>query len=163
MSIHSSGHSDPARPISRLGESLVQTAESQRVLVQELTSFAKDEGLRFANLRMERNGAALDRLQDCQGILGLLGVQQEWLRDFVQDYADQNTRLIEAWRGLTRNMMATAAETASDTVDRMQDDVRAHQADDVVNHAEDMGHQVVQHVGEQLTDIGQDANTYIQH
>ncbi len=64
--------------------------------------------------------------------------------------------------------MATAAETASDTVDRMQDDVRAHQADDVVNHAEDMGHQNmdyqgVQQAGDQMTDIGENASNYIQH
>src|SRR5260221_10459892 len=76
---------DPAQAISQLGESLsqtlAQTTESQRALAKEMTGFAKDESLRFVNLRLERNGAALDKLQHCAGLPGLIGAQQEWLRD----------------------------------------------------------------------------------
>ena len=51
---------DTEQVISQLSQSLAQAAESQRLLVQEVTVFTKDESLRFANLRLERNGAALD-------------------------------------------------------------------------------------------------------
>ena len=80
--------------------------------------FAKDEGLRFVNLRLERNGQALDKLQNCQGIPGLIGVQQEWLRDLVQDYIGQNMRMAGALRGLTQNVMACASEQAAESMDR---------------------------------------------
>ena len=112
---------DPAQAVSQLGESLsqtlAQTGESQRALVKEMTGFAKDESLRFVNLRLERNGAALDKLQHCQGIPGLIGVQQEWLRDLLQDYTGQSMRMLGAWRGLTKNVMETAAESAADNID----------------------------------------------
>jgi hypothetical protein len=154
--------SDSCQSASRLGESLAHSTESQRLLVQEMTGFAKGEGQRFVNLRLERNGAAFDRLQNCHGLPGLMGVQQEWLRDFVQDYADQSMRLMDAWRGLARNVMASAAEQASETADAVQ-----QSAVEPVHHAEDRhtdGFQVMQPAGEPINTIGPDTNNnYIQH
>ena len=143
-----SGHDDtgPAKAVSQFSESLAQTAESQRVLMQEMASFAKEEGLRFVNLRLERNGQALDKLQNCNGIPGLLGVQQEWLRDLVQDYIGQNMRIAGALRGLTQNVMACATETASGQIDRMQQDA----------------HEMVNQAGEQMNQMAQDVNNYAQ-
>ena len=139
--------------VSQLGQSLAQTAESGRALAQEIAHFAKDERLRFVNLRLERNGAALDRLQNCQGIPGLIGVQQEWLRDLLQDYTSQSMRWMGAWRGLTRNVMETAAENTAETIDRVQDDAgeAIQQAGDAVDQA-----------GEQMNQMVQDTNNYIQ-
>jgi hypothetical protein len=133
-----------AKAVTQLGESLAQTAQSHRALFEEMAVFAKDEGLRFANLRLERNGAALDKLQHCQGVPGVFGVQQEWLRDLMQDYIGQQMRLAGAFRGLTQNAMASAAEAASDNIDRMQQNASemvhesakmAQQADEQVNQA----------------------------
>jgi hypothetical protein len=136
----------PAKAVSQLSESLAQASESQRALVQEIAEFAKDESLRFANLRLERNGAVLDKLQHCHGLPGLIGVQQEWLRDFLQDYASQNLRFVGAFRGLARNAMASAAERASDNIDRMQ-----HEASDMMHNG-----------GEQMNQMAQDAGNYVQ-
>jgi hypothetical protein len=135
-----------AKAVTQLGESLAQTAQSHRALFQEMTVFAKDESLRFANLRLERNGTALDKLQHCQGVPGLFGVQQEWLRDLMQDYIDQQMRLAGALRGLTQNAMASATEAASDNIDRMQ------------QGAAEMVHQA----GEQVNQMAQDTNHYAQ-
>jgi hypothetical protein len=142
------GHSDngPAKAVSQLSESMAQTAESHRALIQEMTQFAKDESLRFINLRLERNGQALDKLQHCSGIPGLLGVQQEWLRDFVQDYMGHNMRIATALRGLTQNVMTCASEQAAKNMDRTQ------------QAASDMAHQV----NEQMGHIAQDVNNYAQ-
>ena len=139
--------------VSQLGQSLAQTAESGRALAQDIAHYAKDESLRFVNLRLERNGAALDRLQNCQGIPGLIGVQQEWLRDLLQDYTSQSMRWMGAWRGLTRNVMETAAENTAETIDRVQDDAgeAIQQAGDAVDQA-----------GEQMNQMVQDTNNYIQ-
>ena len=48
---------DSEQAVSQLSQSLAQAAESHRLLAEEMTSFAKDESLRFANLRLERNGS----------------------------------------------------------------------------------------------------------
>jgi hypothetical protein len=143
---HGHGESSPAKAVSQLSESLAQTAESHRALVQEMTQFAKDEGLRFINLRLERNGQALDKLQNCSGIPGLLSVQQEWLRDFVHDYMGHNMRVAGALRGLTQNVMACASEHAAESMDHTQ------------QAASDMAH----HVNEQMGHIAQDVNNYVQ-
>ena len=161
---------DPTQAVSQLGEtlrdSLAQTAESHRILVKEMTGFAKDESLRFVNLRLERNGAALDKLQHCHGIPGLIGVQQEWLHDFLQDYTSQSMRMMGAMRGLTKNVMESAAESAADNIDRMQRGASdmAHQAEDAIHRAGNMGYQAVQQAGEQTGNIAQDMNNnYVQH
>ena len=140
--------SDHDQTVSQLGQSMAQTAESGRALVQDMTIYAKDESLRFVSLRLERNGAVLEKLQNFQGVPGLIGVQQEWLRDLLQDYTGQSMRWMGALRGLTRNVVEKATESAAENIDRMQ-----HQASDVVHQAE-----------EQLGNIVQDTNNnYVQH
>ena len=152
--IHSpSSVPDPAQAISQLGETMAQTAESHRILAQEMTAFAKDESLRFMNLRLERNGQALDRLQNCHGIPGLIGVQQEWLRDLLQDYTSQSMRLMGAMRGLTKNVMTSAVETASENIDRMQ-----QEAGDAMNRAGD----ATDKAGEQASHMVQQADNDVQ-
>jgi hypothetical protein len=144
---------DPAQAISHLGESLTQTAESQRLLAKQASDFAKDESLRFVNLRLERNGAALDKLQHCAGLPGLIGVQQEWMRDFLQDYTSQSMRLMGAMRGLTQNALSCAVETASDNIDRMQ-----QQAGETMNRAGE----AINQAGEQMAHVAQETNAYVQ-
>ena len=136
------GQSEPTKAVSQLSESMAHTAESHRALIQEMTIFAKDEGLRFVNLRLERNGQAMDKLQNCHGIPGLIGVQQEWLRDFVQDYMGQNMRLAGALRGLTQNVMACASEN--------------------LDHAQHIANDLAQETNQQMSHIAQDINTYDQ-
>jgi hypothetical protein len=143
---HGHGESGPAKAVSQLSASVAQTAESHRALIQEMTHFAKDEGLRFVNIRLERNGEVLQKLQNAQGIPGILGVQQEWLRDFVQDYMGHNMRVAGALRGLTHNAMACASEHAVENIERAQ-----HQASDMAHQA-----------GEQTDHVAQDVNTYVQ-
>jgi hypothetical protein len=126
---HDQNHAEaePARAVSQLTESLAQAAHNQRALLQEMSSFAKEESRRFFNLRLERNEAALEKMQHCVGLPGLIGVQQEWLRDFVQDFIGQNMRLAGALRGVTHDTIATATAAAQDVQDGAQD--MAHRAE----------------------------------
>lgn len=152
--------SEHDQTVSQLGQSLAQTAQSGRALVEEMTLFAKDESLRFVSLRLERNGAALDRLQNCQGIPGLIGVQQEWLRDLLQDYTGQSMRWMGALRGLTRNVMEKAGENAADGIDHFQ-----QQAGDVMQQLGEAAQQAgdaVDQAGQQMNQVAQDTNNYIQ-
>jgi hypothetical protein len=142
----------PDQAVSQLSQSLAEAAESQRALAEEITVFAKDEGLRFANLRLERNGSTLEKLQNCHGVPGLIGVQQEWVRDLLQDYASQSMRMMNAMRGLAKNAMETAAENASENIDRMQT-----QAQDAMERTSD----AIDRAAEQTGHIVQD-NNYVQ-
>jgi ElaB/YqjD/DUF883 family membrane-anchored ribosome-binding protein len=146
-------HPDSEQAVSQLSQFLAQAADSQRLLAEKMTVFAKDESLRFANLRLERNGSTMDKLQSCHGIPGLIGVQQEWLRDFLQDYTSQSMRMMGALRGLTKNVMESAAENASDNIERMRD-----QAKDAMDRTSE----VMQKAGEQMSNMVQDTNNFMQ-
>ena len=136
-------HPDPEQTISQLGQTMARSAESGRALVEEMTVFAKDESLRFMNLRLERNGALMDRLQNCPGIPGLIGAQQEWLRDLMQDYAGQGMRWMGALRDVSRNVMQSAA--AAEDIDHMRNEAgdMMHQAGDAMDQAGQQVDQVV--------------------
>jgi hypothetical protein len=155
-----SHNTDVSPAFSQLGDSLARAAESQRLLFQEMTSFVRDEGLRFTNCRLERNGEAMEKMQNCQGLPGLIGVQQEWLRGFVEDYLTQQMRLAGAFRGIAHNVVASAAETASENIDRMQQEGQ--------RVAEVAGHEMnrmADTAGQQMDQAAQDAqqaNTYVQ-
>lgn len=122
----------PARAVSQFNDALTQAGESQRALFQEIGSFTREESRRFANLRLERNGALLDKLSNAQGVSGLFAAQQEWLRDFISDYAQQGQRAAGAWREFAHTVAASAAEAAGETVDR----VHAHANETVRQTAE---------------------------
>ena len=131
---------DVSPAFSQLGDSLAQAAESQRLLFQEMTSFVRNEASRFTNQRLERNREAMEKMQDCRACR-VCGVQQEWLRGFVEDYLAEHMRLAGALRGIAHNVVASAAETASENIDRMQQD----------------GQQVAEVAGQQMERMAQDA------
>ena len=144
---------DSDQTISQLSHSMSHAAESHRQLAQEMSVFAKDEGLRFANLRLERNGDTLDKLQSCQGVPGLIGVQQEWLRDFLQDYASQSMRMIGALRDFTKSVMEKAAENASDNIERIKT-----QAEDAMGHTSAM----MEKAADQMSHAAQENSNFLQ-
>ena len=148
---------DVSPAFSQLGDSLAQAAESQRLLFQEMTIFVRDEGLRFTNRRLERNGEAMEKMQNCQGLPGLIGVQQEWLRGFVKDYLAQQMRLAGAFRGIAHNVVASATETASENIDRMQQD-----GQQMVETAGHHMNQMADTAGQHMDQMAQDANNYVQ-
>jgi hypothetical protein len=150
-------NTDVSPAFSQLGDCLAQAAESQRLLFQEMSSFVRDESLRFTNLRLEHNGQTMEKMQNCQGLPGLIGVQQEWLRGLVEDYLAQQMRLAGAFRGIAHNVVASAAETASENIDRMQQDGQqvAERAGDEMNRMADTA-------GQQMDQMAQDANNFVQ-
>ncbi len=156
----------PDKAISQLSQSLAGAAESQRALLSEMTLYAKDEAQRFANLRMERNSHALEKLSTCTGLPGMIELQQEWLRDLMQDYAGQNMRLVGTWRGVAHTVVSEATEAVGETVERMQSGAAdmARTTEEAASHAEDLGQQAGQDVGEQMADLSHDMNNnYVQH
>jgi hypothetical protein len=140
------GTTDTNAATSQLGNCLTQAAEGQRQLLQEMASFARNEAARFANLRLEHNGEALEKMQNCRGLPGLIGVQQEWLRAFVEDYLGQQMRLAGAFRGLAHDALTSAAETASESIDRMSQESR----------------EMAETAGQQMNQMAQETNSFVQ-
>ena len=156
----------PANAVSQLSQNLSQAAESQRSLMNEMALFAKDESLRFTTLRLERNGQALEKLSTCIGLPGLIGLQQEWMRDLIADYAGQNMRLAGAWRGVAQAAVHQAGDAADQTMDRAQAAATdmAQQTGEAMDAATDAGQQVLHDATEQAGNFSQDLNNnYVQH
>jgi methyl-accepting chemotaxis protein len=75
-------------------------------------------------------------------------------------------RLMGAMRGLTKNVMASAVETASENIDRMQQEAgdAMNRASDAMNQTGEQAGHMVQQANEQMGNIIQDANNnYVQH
>jgi len=80
-------------------------------------------------------------------------VGSRWLRDFLQDYASQSMRMMGAWRGFTKSVLESAAENASDNIERM-----TSQALDAMDRTSEG----LQQAGEQVSHRAQDDNAFLQ-
>jgi hypothetical protein len=103
MAEHTPDLSIPLQAAADLSASLAQAAQKNRALLEEMTHFTQAEMLRFFQQRLDRDNAVLGKLQDAQGIGGIIGVQQEWLRELFQDCLGQNMRLADMMGGMTRD------------------------------------------------------------
>jgi len=148
-----SAETGPARAVSQFNQVLTQAGESQRALFQEIGQFTRDESLRFANLRLERNGALLDKLSTSQGVGGLIAAQQEWLRDLISDYAAQGQRAASALRGFAHTVAASATEAAGETVDRVH-----HHASEAMRQTADAVAETEDRVNAAAQDMAQQAD-----
>ncbi len=104
----------PANAISQVQQSLAHLARRNSEMMRDASLQARDASLAFVNLRLERDGQALGKCWDCRGIAGLVGLQQEWLRDLFQDYADQNIRVVTALHDTVQKALAGAAGLADE-------------------------------------------------
>ena len=96
--------------------------------------------------RGRRNTEYGVRLTEKQKLRFHYSMQEKQFRRFLQDYAAQSMRMMGAWRGLTKNVLESAAENAADNIDRMQ-----HQASDAMHQA-----------GEQIGQMAQDSSNHVQ-
>jgi ElaB/YqjD/DUF883 family membrane-anchored ribosome-binding protein len=142
----------PARALSQFNDALSQAGESQRALLQDVSQFAREESLRFANLRLERGAALIDKLSNAQGVGGLIAAQQEWLRDLFSDYSAQSQRTATALRDFTHTVMASATQSAGETIDR----VHQH-AGEAMRQADEAMEESQNHVRAAAQDFAQEA------
>lgn len=149
----------PAQAVSRFNAALTQAGESQRALIEEIGQFAREESLRFFNLRLERTSALIDKLSSSQGVGGIFAAQQEWLRDLIADYTAHNMRMAGAVRGMAHTVVAQAADAAGETVDHAhaQATETMHQADQAMGETQQHFQAATQDMG-QNTGYGQDQN-----
>lgn len=99
-------------------------APMARLMDQNWSTFQKTmqamqaESLKFMNRRLEHTSHAIESSRDCEGISGLLAIQQEWMVDFARDYAEQTRRLGELMQELAENGASNLSTVSSDIAER---------------------------------------------
>lgn len=95
---------------------LARMIDHNRAVFQKMLSAMQEESLRFVNRRLEHTGRALENYRDCQGVTGLMNVQQEFLMDLARNYAEQTRRFADLVRELAGDGAAGLTEAASESV-----------------------------------------------
>jgi hypothetical protein len=114
--------------IAQLSQSLEKTLTQNRILLEEMVRFNKDESLRLAHMQLDHADTAFAHLRERRDLSGLIGAQQEWVKQMIQDYAGLSLRYAEMFQTLAQHVQSHVQSAASDL---------QHQAETV---AEDLGH-----------------------
>ncbi len=113
--------------ITHLSQSLEQTLTQNRNLFEEMARFTKDESLKLAHAQLDHADQVFSHFRERHNLSGLIGAQQEWVKQMMQEYANLSLRYAE--------MFHTLAQHVQSHVESAADDLQ-HQADEV---AEDLG------------------------
>ncbi len=111
----------PAKTVSQFHDSITRLARRNHDLLRRMGEQARQDSVQFLTLRLDRTGQAMEKLQNCQGLGGVIAVQQGWLRDLVQDYAEHNLRLAGIFRGIAHDTLASARDAAGQTLDQARE------------------------------------------
>jgi hypothetical protein len=88
----------------------VKVFEHNRAMYEKMIQAVQEESLKFINQRLEHNARAIESARDCQGISGLISVQNEWLTDVARDYTEHTRHFGEIVRDLAEDGIATVKD-----------------------------------------------------
>ena len=121
--------SEPANRegIAHLSQSLERSLTHNRALFEEMARFTREESLRVAHMQLDHADHAFSHFRERHDLSGLIGIQQEWVKQMMQEYAGLSLRYAEMFHALAQHMQSHVESAASDL---------QHQAEDM---AEDLG------------------------
>jgi hypothetical protein len=129
MHDHPIGNGYTAREgAQQLSHSLEKALEHNRAMLEEMARFAKDESLRLAHRQLDHADIALTHFHERRDFSGLIGAQQEWVKQTMQEYATLGLRYAEMFQAMTQRVQSHVESAASDF---------RHQAE---AEMEDLGH-----------------------
>jgi uncharacterized membrane-anchored protein YhcB (DUF1043 family) len=105
--------SSPKEAVQNLCHSVEKALDQNRALFSEITRFTQNESLRLAQLNLEHANHAFARFDDRRNLAGLFGAQQEWVRDMMQEYANQSLHYAEMFRSLAEGVRHRAQDAIS--------------------------------------------------
>ncbi len=114
---HSANDVSPREAIAGLNQTLEKSFDQNRALLSEMARFAQNESLRFVQLQLDHAHHAFAQLDDHRDWRTLIGAQQEWVRDLMQDYAAQSLRYAEIFRSLAGRVQEQARHVAQAAAD----------------------------------------------
>lgn len=100
--------------IAHLNHALEQTLEQNRALLEEMARFAKHESLHMAHRQLDHADAAMTHFYERRDFGGLIGAQQEWAKQAMQEYAALGLRYAEMFQTLTQRVQSHVQSAASD-------------------------------------------------
>lgn len=114
--------------IAQLSHSLERTLDQSRALFEEMARFTQDESLRFAHMQLDHADHAFSHFRERRDLSGLIGAQQEWIKQMMQEYATLSLRYAEMFHTMAQHVQSHVENAASDL---------RHRAEQM---AEDLGH-----------------------
>ena len=121
--------------IAHLNHSFETTFEQNRALFAEMARFTKDESMRLAHKQLDHMEQAFAHMNDGRNLIGLIGVQQEWIRDMMQEYAAQSLRYAEMFQTMTRRVQTQVENATHDLQEQAKEgaDILDRQAGEVLD------------------------------
>ncbi len=90
--------------MAQLSQSMERTMDQNRMLLEEMAHFAKEESLRLAHVQLDQADHAFMRLRDSRDMTGLLDAQQEWMKQMMQEYVALSLRYAEMFHRLAQHL-----------------------------------------------------------
>lgn len=100
--------------IAHLSHSLEMALGRNRTLLEDMARFTRDETLRLARMQLDHAGNAFAQLHDRHDLTALVGAQQEWIKQAMNEYATLGLRYAEMVQGLTQQVQSHVQAAASD-------------------------------------------------
>jgi hypothetical protein len=100
--------------IAHLSHSLETALGQNRILLEDMVRFTRDESLRLARMQLDHAGNAFAQLHDRHDLSALVRAQQEWIKQAMNEYAALGLRYAEMVQGLTQQVHSHVQAAASD-------------------------------------------------
>jgi len=123
--------------LNHLSQSLEKTLIQNRSLFEDMTRFTKDESLRLAHAQLDHANQAFSHFRERRDLSGLIGAQQEWIRQTMHEYAGLSLRYAEMFHTLAKHVQSHVKHTVSDLqhqTEEMAEDLGQMQNDAVRPH-----------------------------
>ena len=105
---------DSRESIAQLSQSLEKTLDQNRTLFEEMARFTRDESLRLAHAQLDHANHAFSHLRERRDFSGVIGAQQEWIKQMMQEYAALSLRYAEMFHSLAQHVQSHVKSAASD-------------------------------------------------
>lgn len=100
--------------IAHLSHSLEMALGQNRALLEDMVRFTRDESLRLARMQLDHAGTAFAQMHDRHDLSALVGAQQEWIKQAMNEYAALGLRYAEMVQGLTQQVQSHVQAAASE-------------------------------------------------
>jgi len=102
--------------LAGVNNTFMKAIDQNRSIVQHLIRAMQEESLRFVNMRFEHTTRAIERSRECQGLSGLISLQQDWMMDAARDFAEFNKRFGEVLHDVAEHGVDNMHDLSAETV-----------------------------------------------
>jgi hypothetical protein len=90
--------------MAQLSRSMERAMDQNRMLLEEMARFAKEESLRLAHVQLDQADHAFMRLRHSRDLSGLIDAQQDWMKQMMQEYVGLSLRYAEMFHRLAQHL-----------------------------------------------------------